>query len=385
MRTLLLVAMSALAGAALGAGATWARYYRVSSPRVAVSPDLPPDGGPQPRLAIATAEHAFGLVPAETTVEHAFQVRNDGQFPLVLEPGGTSCSSCTIGRIEQRRLQPGESTRIIVAYHAGAVGGEFRKTATILSNDPVRREQPLVLTVSGRVVPVVELVPPELVLSGLSAGESSTAEVRLLAYFDSALELGQLTWSQPDSAPYFAVAHRELPAAPPAPLEARAGRLLNITIRPGLPVGVTEQKLLIPTGLTQPPQVVLPVRVVVSGEVELSGSDWDARRGVLALGSVSRAQGLQRQLLVRVRGPHRHDIEIRPGSAAPEWIGVAVGPRRMAADGSVATFPLTVEIPPGSPVANHLGADPARWAQVVLHTTHPSAREIKVLVKFAVE
>jgi hypothetical protein len=47
-------------------------------------------------------------------------------------------------------------------------------------------------------------------------------------------------------------------------------------------------------------------------------------------------------------------------------------------------MPLTVEVPPGAPDANYLGS-PGKLGEILLETTHPEAKQVRLLVQLAVE
>jgi hypothetical protein len=53
--------------------------------------------------------------------------------------------------------------------------------------------------------------------------------------------------------------------------------------------------------------------------------------------------------------------------------------------GAVTRVPLSIEVPPDSPTANHLGETPDRWGWVLLSTTHPAVSQVKIWVRFSVE
>ncbi len=47
-------------------------------------------------------------------------------------------------------------------------------------------------------------------------------------------------------------------------------------------------------------------------------------------------------------------------------------------------IPLTIEIPPGMPAVNHLGTNQGKFAKVVLETTNPDAKQIRMDLQFII-
>ena len=46
---------------------------------------------------------------------------------------------------------------------------------------------------------------------------------------------------------------------------------------------------------------------------------------------------------------------------------------------------VVIEIPKGSPPANYLGNQQSKLGEVLLSTTHPEAKQLKLSVRFAIE
>lgn len=376
MRTYLVVLLSLGLGVGLGMGSTWARYHRPAAPGLAAP------GEPQPRLVVDAIEHHFGLVRAETLASHDFRVRNAGQAPLTLEAGGSTCASCTVGRIAKGRLLPGEETAVTIEYHAGPNSLAFRKAAFVHTNDPAYR--PLALTISGRVAPRCEAAPAEVAFSRTADDGPQSSDLRLLAYFDDHLEVGRYEWADPAVAPYFDVQLKPLGGEDVKRAGARGGQLLTLVVRPGLPAGTTITRLTLVTDL-QASKIELPVRVDVTSNLEIVGSGWNQQENLLTLGTVRRAEGLRRTLYLVLRGDDRRQAQFALAAVKPDWLKVSVGPPTAFGQGSAVRVPLTVEVPAGSPASNFLGAEPSRWASIELRADGLGARQVKLWTKFSVE
>lgn len=392
MRALVVVVVSLGIGTALGTGLTWARYGGPSSASAliwkgeAASQPLPiANGGTgeAPKVVVDATEHDFGPVENDSIVSCEFQFTNQGTAPLKLEPGGTTCQKCTIAEITQSELSPGTSVPITIRYMAGAATPQFRQTATILTNDP---ERPRVeLTISGSITSILTLEPTQLVFSKLSVHERQTLEAELVNHLTHSLAITDYRLSDPSTAQFLEVEFKPMDAAALKKAEGKSGQLVAVTILPGLPLGQYRQKLSLTTDLADKRTVELEVQATITSDISLVGGGWDDENGFVRIGTIGSRDGAKRNVLVLVRGPDRNDVQIRVGEVQPPFLKVSVGKPEPIGDGAVIKFPLTIEIPPGSPSANHLGSKVGKLAQIVLETTHPEAKQVKVPVRFATE
>jgi hypothetical protein len=142
-------------------------------------------------------------------------------------------------------------------------------------------------------------------------------------------------------------------------------------------------------GITPNPTVELPIEGTIDSDISIVGRDWNSDANRLRIGDVQRATGAKRELFIVLRGPKRNDVTITPEKVDPEWIKVNVGKAEpwntgASGDGGVTRVPLTIEIPPDSPIVNRLGSDQAKFGQVILHTTHPDVPQIRMNLSFIV-
>jgi hypothetical protein len=114
------------------------------------------------------------------------------------------------------------------------------------------------------------------------------------------------------------------------------------------------------------------------------GRGWDSDTGILTLGEVSHRTGVQRRLTLVVRGPLRKQVEFKPVQIAPSVLKVKLG-QPSELNGVVVEVPLIVDVPQGSPPANHLGSKQGELGEIILETTHPQVPKLRILVRFAIE
>ncbi|HEX4144485.1 MAG TPA: DUF1573 domain-containing protein [Pirellulales bacterium] len=387
MKTLWIVIGSAALGALLGVGTSWARIGWDTAPpplllapeESAHAPTFAPVEGPPPKVVVEADEYDFGSVAYDQTVEHAFRFTNRGESPLQLEAGGTTCVKCTISRLPDDPIAPGESADVIVEYHATAAEFDFRQSATILTNDP--KTPRVVLSVEGKIIVETKIKPTKLIFSRLAVTQAGRAAVRVFAYFDRDFAIESFELTDPDTARFFDVAIEPLSAADVEAESAKAGYEVQVTVKPGMPLGPLRQVLLLHTNLAAMPELRVPVEGNVDSDISLAGAGFDRDSGILNIGPTSRRTGAERKLLVLIRGGQRHAVHVRVASCDPPSLQATLGEPADLNTGAVVQIPLIVKIPPGSPPANHM----VNYGQIQLETDHADAKQIRIWVQFAVE
>jgi hypothetical protein len=152
--------------------------------------------GTGPPVAVIDSDvHDFGVMEASKNGTHDFVISNDGESELELTGGGTTCK-CTLSKISKRKIPPGESSTVTVDWKGKNNAGEFRHTATILTNDG--HNPKIVLTIEGRMTGIFRSSPQELTFSRVSAGESVVGNVKLFSYVDKPLEISEHRVSDPE-------------------------------------------------------------------------------------------------------------------------------------------------------------------------------------------
>lgn len=391
MRTFLLVLFSLLLGVGLGAGvAVWRIQVAPWDPTLdegnrPTATALPGTGEPVPKVVVEQTKFDFGTLDLQEKEKrsHQFTFANDGNAPLTLTRGGTSCR-CTVSEVEKEQVSPGESSKVTLSWQPTGEPGPFQYTAKILTNDPAQPK--VTLTISGKITAVMRASPAELVFTQVSAGEPSTATARLFGYLDQPLKILDHKWSDPAISKYFAVEFQPLSAGDfkDDPL-AKSGVLARITVKPGLPQGPFRQKIVLQTNLGSPAELTLPVQGTVGSDIAIVGHGWDTESGTLNLGAVRSSAGRQARLILVVRGPHRKEVKFKPITAVPGLLKVRLGATSEINNGAVVQTPLIIDIPPGSPPANHLGSQQGQLGEIVIETTHPQVHELRILVRFAIE
>lgn len=104
---------------------------------VAHTPLARADGAVGPRVAVEPPSFDFGNVRAEKTLQKELVLRNFGDAFLVIKKVSTTCG-CTVAGAYLKRVAPGASTTLRIAFTTPAAAGRTEQTVTLETNDPER-------------------------------------------------------------------------------------------------------------------------------------------------------------------------------------------------------------------------------------------------------
>jgi hypothetical protein len=336
------------------------------------------DTGP-PVATVDSDVHDFGVMEASKSGTHDFVISNDGASELELTGGGTTCK-CTLSKISKRKIPPGESSKITVDWKGKNNAGEFRHTATILTNDG--HNPKIVLTIEGRMTGIFRSSPQELTFSRVSAGESVVGNVKLFSYVDKPLEISEHRVSDPE--------HLEVSIAPLSEeeiareLDAKSGKLLRVTLKSGLPLGRFMETITLDTNLDGLGPIGIPVEGIIGSDISIVGPRWSADNSTLHISVVDPAVGAEATLLIIVGGANRKEIEFKLGSVLPDMLEAELGEPTDSPDGRRVMRKLTIRVPKGSRPAVYLGPGRENLGCVSIETTSQGSPDLNVYVNFAV-
>ena len=101
----------------------------------------------------------FGLVYDNESVVARVKITNTGNAQLKIDKVNTTCG-CTVGRLQKRQLEPGESTTATLTFDPTGKNGDESKVVTFVTNDPAQANH--TVTVKAQVIPLWELEPTKL-------------------------------------------------------------------------------------------------------------------------------------------------------------------------------------------------------------------------------
>ncbi len=336
--------------------------------------------GPAPKVqVVGDREYDFGVIERGRSGEHGFKVRNDGEAPLTLKVGKTSCK-CTIGDVEDGELAPGDETTITLKWEADGDERYFRQSAQIQTNDPLT---PIVeLVIAGKVVDLVSASPNVVTLSNINPGQDAEAHFVIHSPEFESFEITGVSFRREELGKFFKLSYEK---ATPSVLDehnAKGGYECRVKLLPGLPIGQFAQILDIATDLPDASPVEVRLNGSISGELSIMGGGYLSEYGLLPIGQVFRNDGATRTVRLLVGGEHR-DVDVTEVSVShPASLTAEVGAKQNL--GNKVSFPITITVPVGAEPVSCLGANAGGFAEVLVRTTHPETPAVRVMVKFSV-
>lgn len=334
-----------------------------------------------PKAVVVNGErYSFGSMDRNQKLAHEFVVRNEGQAPLTLVRGPTSCK-CTTSKLVNGQVPPGGETRIRLEWNAKTADVSFEQSAQFTTNDPNRPV--LHFLIYGKVVDTVRAEPGQVTLGEISATETSETSVNIYGYRNTPIEMEKITWGTPATAEFYDVSFEpippeQLPTDPPA----ANGLTMKVTMKPGLPIGNLDQVIRLKTNLqTEPLEINLHGKVV--GDIRVVGPGTSTERLFVVLPTATSKQGLQHTVFLIVKGSHRDEAELRVSSVEPAGELQATLGDPIRDNPRVLRFPLHLEIPAGTnPVSR---VSPGSYAKIRLDSPNPQFKEVVIEVRYLVQ
>jgi hypothetical protein len=364
-----LIAVIALAGAMFGNGAD-----KCASGEVAAGTTAGSFQRPAPRAEIAAPVHNFGVMSVGETRIHEFTIRNEGNAPLQLRNGRTTCK-CTLARPHREEVLPGDSATVALEWSPVKPAKEFQQFVAIATNDPT---QPTVkLTVRGRVEPLFILQPGETWQIGeLSSDQPMIVTGRL---FSAVLDDVRITTIE-SSHPLLEATGVPLSPQELAALQARSGYMIRLAIAPGFPVGPVREALTVHTNICDAGELRVHVEGTRSVPIRIWGRHWSGDDRVVHLGRFEARRGkLEAVSLLVDTLELSSDFEIMRIEVDHNYLKVSAARDLNFESRRKMRFELTVEVPPGAPANNRRMPNAV---PVKLITNDDEYREIELAVAF---
>ena len=385
MKAWVVAAVAGAAGLIAGCGMTWFEFAGVRESFKSTG-DEAAAFNEGPKLVIeGSQEHTFGTMQVQDTKSHEFVFTNAGAAPLVLNILEKPSCQCTKFEVPSEPIAPGASGKVLLEWRPTIFDSNFTQTALVKTNDPAL--EMVRLTIRGSVVRFAQPFPAEVTLSGATPSEERSAQVRVLCFSDEGLTISKHEFLDSDSASFFQASWTPLdPADIKEPL-AGSGVLLTIIAKPGLPLGQINQTIRLTLDGPENRSVEIPIRGTVASDITIvGGGSFDSTNNILRLGLVKGAEGHKTQLRISVKGPHRHDVKLTLAEVDPEdALRVILSEPTEVNGGRAILQVLTVEIPAGAPPVNRILSELTKPGRILIDTTHPDVKQLKVSVSFAVQ
>lgn len=360
----------------------------------------PSESGPHPKVEFPETEHDFGTKPRFYKGSHKFVVENNGEAPLKLMSGDTTCQ-CTIGELGDDEVAPGESTTIELSWEIKQQGPEFQHSAKIHSNDPANPMQ--VLLVKGFIgVDLATWPQNRWSMGSLKVGQDSTFDGFVFSHVSDKFEIVKVEAGDPglkfDVTP---MTEKEIEtletqmasdsAPPPEPdgkipepryPDIKSGHRITVTANEKIPVGQFSAPVTVHTSLPTMPEVTLVVSGVRPGPYQffpLKGSSYQNASMLVDAGILDSSKEHTAGLLVICRG-FDGELKLEDVVCDPPWLKVDLEPA--PSEGDVRRYQLVLKFPAGLPSMVRTGSEPAI---LKLKTNHPAARTLNLKAAFVIK
>lgn len=396
MRGLLFLIAAALTGGAVGFSQTLWHFGVLNDSMRAVAVDFASEGiddywtlpkdGRRPRVVFDAEEHDFGVMEYGDTLRRGFTLRNVGDHPLVIAKADSSCT-CTLANIAEDAIGPGQSAQVELEWTARwspTAGDRFRHWAKLQTNDP---DRPLVtLTVHGNLTAPVVAAPPSVTFTRLAKSQTATAQLRLYCYRDlrdslsggGGVQVIRTELVNAQTANFFVITPRRESPPDVAAKRAKSGDLVDVTVRPGLPVGAFRQVIRLHTNVPGVEPLEVPVVGEIGSDVRLVGRGYNERTGVLQLGKFDPAKGTTWELEMLIFGDREPTIEPKDLRAEPAKLMISFAePTHDQARGAT-KIKVNLVIPPGAMTPDDL----SRPGILEIDTGHGDTPRLTVWIHF---
>ena len=372
-----------------------AKRAPVTAPQGA--PEIAPEG-PYPKAVVSEYVHNFNVMVVGATKSHTFVITNEGEAPLELFQGQTTCK-CTMSEMAQDKIPPGESAEIELSWTPKGPQEQFSQSAAIWTNDPDNQE--ITLEITGMVDARINLSPeapwdlgilslnkpfkldgylytrisedfeitghevknPDIKVSWEPMTENKKQEFGALAGYHLTLE-GKMTWQEDNQK---------------SPGKESVQKVKTI--------GSYQTQIKLKTNTKEHPELKFDLSGRVKGPLEvrlLSKGTWIHSNLTYIMGSVDSKQGTQRELVVDFS--ELEDLagfEIEKVVTSPEVIQVRFEENKDFISNNQRRFKMIIEIPPDSPRFS-LPADKPGVITVHTNHTHPLLKSFEIKLQAVV-
>lgn len=340
---------------------------------------IPPpvkEQGPYPKVEVAETTFQFGLMQVGTTMQHEFTIRNEGEAPMNLVAGKSTCK-CTKFELDKEQIAPGETAILTVEWLGKARDPRFQHGGPVYTDDPERREVNFV--VRGEVDAPFELLP-----EGTWSVENLTEEEpgkamgivcsRLYSDFEITDVIHESEYITPEVIP---LTKSEL-----TEVAAKCGYKIVINVSPDVPPGKFSDNVELKVNRGDNLSMRIGVAATREGPIKVvttSGGIWVGSKTSLRMGQFDKDEGHESVMVLVTRADSiEGELEILEVESRPHFLEVELEP--FPARSEVAQrYKLHVRIPPGIAKTRRGSTDPAT---IRLRTNHPKSENFNFEVTF---
>lgn len=334
---------------------------------------------PFPKLVADAAVFDLGIMPLDQTSGHKFQIRNEGQAPLVLVLVPPPCKTTFPPISRRQEIAPGRSVEIELTGTPREPTPAFAKTISFWTNDPERPE--VNFKVFGRAVQLLRAEPERVWYAGHVTDDRD------------GVVTGTVT---SDFAPDFKITSVEVPddnvKLHYRPLSDRErlrdglnpGYHFAVTVSRNIPAGPFRRELRIHTTLPRHNTIIVELTALRTGPILFlspignSRAYWQVEKSLINLGRFPHEAGSKVILPALVYGL-KEKFAITGVEKDADFVNVRVLPDRELSYGQWQGVRFVFEVPPGLPPTTRIQP---HSVHVNLKTNHPKLRDMSCQVEF---
>ena len=341
--------------------------------------------GGTPKAVAENVKYHLGDIEMPEEFKHTFVIRNEGDSPLELRRGPSTCS-CTITQLSDEPVPPGGKAEIKVGFSEAALkkkdtlkNGDFDRGVTVLTNDPGR---PSILfglyaTAKSGLAADPEGIALLLHLSDLSSEDKRTIRTTLYSQTLDQFDLEERGKSLQG------IIWRSLPADEKKlkSLGAKSGRLVEITLPEELPDGRFAEWIdfAVPAKEGDRQRTVqVQINGRVDGRLSFYNANLDERK-ILRLGTIKEGETRREKVLMKIDDDHKK-IDVKRIETEPAFLHAIVAPYKKDAP-EKGLYRIELEIPRDAPACSRMGDF---CGKIRIETDHPKLSVIELKVDFAV-
>src|SRR5215470_4617271 len=212
-----------------------------------------------PKIEVNPETRDAGTVAKGQIIDATLVIKNTGGSDLIITDARPGCG-CTVASFD-KTVKAGEEGKVVSHVDTKTFSGPIAKSILLVSNDPDRPQ--INLFIKAVVKPFVDVLPNPYVRFSVIKGDSDSQNVILLSdektFKPSVAEAAQ---------PY--VKAELSPAGEKDKIPGHTGdqSKLKLTVTGDAPEGLLNAPVRITTGVTQQPQVEIPVAGIVRARVQ---------------------------------------------------------------------------------------------------------------------
>ena len=327
---------------------------------------------------VGGAEFNFGTMKQGQPVEIAFK---------------SSTCKCTVGKLKDKMLDPGQETNVDLEWYAEKGMKEFAQTATISTS--IYGQEEIKLTINGNIGVSYVFSPPTIDFGDALSTETKTIQGRMYSFEELPIDIATGGWAESALAKYFDIKILSIETVVPGSIsdfaDARQTMDFEVTLLKGVPPGRFNGEIIFRgTRSTEAQQGFATCAAMgrsVSSISIVGGREFNEETSVLSMGIAESRKGMKKSIILKVKNldgkpPEVKVREIFLQGLDPNLVKITVGEPKVSE--SQCLVPVTLEVPSGTQPCELNGSFGKDFGRIVFETNVETAREYPMLIKFKI-